>query len=92
VRDGSENPFSQFEFPLLAEISRRKERIARPCGHAQINKTVCKKEFQVKLRTFHQLKTNDFDDGGLMIIGVYSSFLIPREEEPQIMSRWLTSW
>jgi hypothetical protein len=28
-------------------------------------KTVCKKEFQVKLRTFHQLKTNDFDDGGL---------------------------
>jgi hypothetical protein len=22
-------------------------------------------EFQVKLRTFHQLKTNDFDDGGL---------------------------
>jgi hypothetical protein len=50
----------------------------------QINKTVCKKEFQVKLRTFHQLKTNDFDDG-LMIIGVYSSFLIPREEEPQII-------
>jgi multidrug efflux pump subunit AcrB len=36
------------------------------------------------LRTFHQLKTNDFDDG-LMIIGVYSSFLIPREEEPQII-------
>jgi multidrug efflux pump subunit AcrB len=32
---------------------------------SQINKTVCKKEFQVKLRTFHQLKTNDFDDGGL---------------------------
>jgi hypothetical protein len=51
----------------------------------QINKTVCKKEFQVKLRTFHQLKTNDFDDGGLDHWGL-QFFLIPREEEPQIMS------
>ena len=25
---------------------------------------------------------------GLMIIGVYSSFLIPREEEPQINVQW----
>jgi hypothetical protein len=53
--------------------------------HAQINKTVCKKEFQVKLRTFHQLKTNDFDDGGLDDHWGLQFFLIPREEEPQII-------
>ncbi len=28
----------------------------------------------------------------LMIIGVYSSFLIPREEEPQIMFQWPMFW
>jgi hypothetical protein len=50
----------------------------------QINKTVCKKEFQVKLRTFHQLKTNDFDDGGLDDHWGLQFFLIPREE-PQII-------
>jgi hypothetical protein len=38
-----------------------------------------------KIGTFHQLKTNDFDDGGLDDHWVYSSFLIPREEEPQII-------
>jgi multidrug efflux pump subunit AcrB len=36
------------------------------------------------LRTFHQLKTNDFDDGGLDHWGL-QFFLIPREEEPQII-------
>jgi hypothetical protein len=50
----------------------------------QINKTVCKKEFQVKLRTFHQLKTNDFDDGGLDDHWGLQFFLI-QEEEPQII-------
>jgi hypothetical protein len=43
------------------------------------------KEFQVKLRTFHQLKTNDFDDGGLDDHWGLQFFSHSREEEPQII-------
>jgi hypothetical protein len=50
-----------------------------------INKTVCKKEFQVKLRTFHQLKTNDFDDGGLDDHWGLQFFSHSKREEPQII-------
>jgi hypothetical protein len=35
------------------------------------------------LRTFHQLKTNDFDDGGLDDQGQFFSLF--QEEEPQIV-------
>jgi hypothetical protein len=38
-----------------------------------------------KIGTFHQLKTNDFDDGGLDDHWGLQFFLIPREEEPQII-------
>jgi hypothetical protein len=80
-------------FRFLAEISRTRKECNEydPCGHAQINKTVCKKEFQVKLRTFHQLKTNDFDDGGLDDHWGLQFFFSFQEEEPKLC-RWLTSW